>query len=393
MPIAIKDNIDVAGVRRTVGSRFFADAIAAADAEVTRRLRAAGAVFVGKLALHEFAYGVTGENPHYGRTRNPWALERITGGSSSGAGAAVAAGFCACALGTDTGGSVRVPAALNGVCGLRPTIGRISNRGVFPTAWTFDTVGPLARDVETVAAVFEVLAGFDPGCPVSAPAPAVARGRPDDAVLRLGVVGGFFRDGATDEILRAVRASADALADAGCHVIELDLAGAEETVSTVTIMNRAEAWAVHRERFEAHPEWFGDDVRSRLAEGARVDGAEYAQARHAARGWRRQVVEAFDELDVLLTPATAITAPLAGDGVSSSVPYGLDLVRFALPWSLAGGPSLVVPCGADALGLPIALQLAAAPWREDILFRLGAIFQDVTSWHLRRPPGFADVAA
>ena len=211
LPVALKDNIDTAGVRTTVGSAFFADHVPERDAEVARRLREAGAVLLGKVTMHEFAYGATTQNPHHGFCRNPWDLERIPGGSSGGSGAAVSAGLCAAALGTDTGGSVRIPAALNGVSALRPTNGRVSNRGVFPITWTFDTVGPLARAVADLALVFSVLPGFDPEDPGSANRPAdevLDRLDLGLAGLRIGVPETFFFEDVDDEVVSVVRAAA-----------------------------------------------------------------------------------------------------------------------------------------------------------------------------------------
>src|SRR5262249_22443597 len=253
---ALKDNIDTAGVRTTVGSAFFTDRVPGRDAEVARRLREAGAVLLGKVALHEFAYGATTQNPHHGLCRNPWDVHRIPGGSSGGSGAAVAAELCAAALGTDTGGSVRIPAALNGVSGLRPTTGRVSIRGVFPITWTFDTVGPLARTVEDVALLFSVLAGFDPEDPLSVDAAEDARGllAPDIAGLRIGVPRTFFFDDLDEETASSVHAAAEVLAASGALVEQIELPQAERAGETMAPMIWAEAYAIHRDRLEAQPE-------------------------------------------------------------------------------------------------------------------------------------------
>jgi aspartyl-tRNA(Asn)/glutamyl-tRNA(Gln) amidotransferase subunit A len=386
LPVALKDNIDTAGVRTTVGSAFFADRVPERDAGVARRLREAGAVLLGKVTMHEFAYGATNQNPHHGSCRTPWDLERIPGGSSGGSGAAVAAGLCAAALGTDTGGSVRIPAALNGVSALRPTNGRVSNRGVFPITWTFDTVGPLARAVVDLALVFSVLQGFDAEDPGSAY-------RPDDDIfdrldqgldgLRIGVPASFFFEDVDDEVVSVVRAAADLMATCGAAVEEIELPGADRANQTTTRMIWAEAYSIHRGRLAAQPELFGEDVRRRLALGAGVSGADYAEDRQWARQWRRTVEHAFEGVDLVLTPAAGTTAPLAAE--SETIETTRRLTRLTYAWSLAGLPALAVPCGFDAAGLPIGLQLAAPPFQEGTLLRAGAAYQRETDWHVRQP--------
>ena len=253
----MKDNIDTAAIRTTVGSAFFKSRVPDSDADVVRRLRDAGAVVLGKLSMHEFAYGATGQNPHYGEGRNPWDLDRIPGGSSGGSAAAVAAGLCAAALGTDTGGSVRTPAALNGVSGLRPSTGRVSNAGVFPITWTFDTVGPLARTVPDLAAMLSVLAGYDASDPGSSDRPvadysqAVAGGI--DAHIRIGVPRNFFFDGVDPDVASRVLDAAKLLGQVGASVEEVYLPGVERADDVTTRMIWAEAYAIHRSRLEEGP--------------------------------------------------------------------------------------------------------------------------------------------
>ena len=385
LPVALKDNIDTAGLRTTVGSSFFADRVPEADAEVVARLRGAGAIVLGKLALHEFAYGATNDNAHYGPCRNPWDPERIPGGSSGGSGAAVAAGLCAVALGTDTGGSVRIPAALNGVSALRPSDGRISIRGVFPITWTLDTVGPIARDVADLAAVFGVLAGYDAGdtrsvdAPVDDYAGALRRGV---AGLRIGVPRTFYFDDVDADVVALVRAGADTLAAAGADVVELDLPGAEDAVEAATAIIRAEALAIHADRLRDEPERFGDDVRRRLELGRSITGADYARHREQARAWRRAVDRAFERVDLVLAPSTGTTAPPIG---SEMIETTRRLVRLTYGWSLAGLPALSVPCGFSDTGLPVGLQLAAPRFGEAALVAAGAAYQAATSWHLEEP--------
>jgi aspartyl-tRNA(Asn)/glutamyl-tRNA(Gln) amidotransferase subunit A len=385
LPVALKDNIDTAGLRTTVGSSFFAEHVPDADAEVAARLRRAGAVVLGKLSLHEFAYGATNDNAHYGPARNPWDPTRIPGGSSGGSGAAVAAGLCAAALGTDTGGSVRIPAALNGVSALRPSSGRVSIRGVFPITWTFDTVGPLARSVPDLAVFLEVLAGYDPDDPRSVDTPA---GGYEDAAgaglagLRIGLPTAFYFDEVDDDIVRLVRAAAETLAAAGAELVELDLPGADEAVESTTGMIRTEAFAIHERRLREEPDRFGDDVRRRLELGAAITGAAYAAHRERARSWRRAVDRAFEQVDLILSPSTGTTAPPIG---SEMIETTQRLVRLTYGWSLAGLPALSVPCGLSDAGLPVGLQLAARRFGEATLVRAGAAYQRETDWHLQEP--------
>jgi aspartyl-tRNA(Asn)/glutamyl-tRNA(Gln) amidotransferase subunit A len=385
LPVALKDNIDTAGLRTTVGSSFFGDRVPEADAEVAARLRRAGAVLLGKVSMHEFAYGATNDNAHFGPCRNPWDVERIPGGSSGGSGAAVAAGLCAAALGTDTGGSVRIPAALNGVSALRPSAGRVSIRGVFPVTWTFDTVGPMARSVRDLAALLGVLAGYDDADPRSIDRPVDRYLEAVDAGLegmRIGMPRNFFFEDVDRDIVVLVHAAADALADHGAELVDLDLPGADEAIDSTTCMIRAEAHAIHRDRLREAPERFGEDVRRRLELGAGITGAEYAAHRERARSWCRTVQHAFQRVDLILSPSTGTTAPPIG---SEMIETTQRLVRLTYGWSLAGLPALSVPCGLDDAGLPVGLQLAAPILGEAALVRAGAAYQRETDWHLREP--------
>ncbi len=385
LPGGVKDNIDVAGARGTAGSAHWADRVPRADAEAVRRLREAGAIVVGKTGLHEFAYGVTSNNPHFGAVRNPWDPSRIPGGSSGGSGAALGADTCLLALGTDTGGSVRIPAALNGVSALRPTHGAISTRGTFPVSASLDTVGPMARALADVAVLFEVLAGHDPQDPWAVDHPlAPAEGAADDlAGLRIGVPDTFFFDGVEPAIERAVRAAAEELARLGADVEEVSVPGAHDAVGTANDLIRAEALSVHLDRLATAPERFGEDVRRRLELGRDVSGVDVAQAVRRMREWRVELAGVFAGVDLLLTPTTnAVAPPIA---TSEMIETTRRLTRFTYAWSLAGMPAASVPCGASEEGLPIGMQLAAAPWRDRTVLRAGIAFQGATDWHRRRP--------
>ncbi|MCY4087776.1 MAG: amidase [Actinomycetia bacterium] len=386
LPVAIKDNIDTAGIRTTVGSAFFRDRVPDADAEVWRRLEAAGAVLIGKAQLHEFAYGATTQNPHHGSCRNPWDTARIPGGSSGGSGSSVAAGMAAAALGTDTGGSVRIPASLNGLSGIRPTLGRVPNTGVFYVAWSFDTVGPLARSIADCAEILAVMSGYCPTDPMSVDRPVedfVAALSAGTAGLRVGVPRNFFFEDIDADIVALVRAAADVLADLGVSVEDVDVPGIEEANDACTRIIWAEAYAQHRERLAEQPSLFGEDLQRRLVLAHDVAGHDYARYRQLGRRWRRTLAELFERVDVLLSPTAGTDVPEVG---SEMIETTVRLTHLTYGWSLAGLTALSIPCGFAQSGMPVGLQLAAAPWGEADLIRLAAAYESATSWHERQPP-------
>lgn len=394
LPVAIKDLFDVAGMRMTAGSRILGENVAAEDSEVAARLKAAGAVMLGKLNLHEFAFGATGVNPHYGPARNPWDSERITGGSSSGSGAAVAAGECLSALGTDTGGSIRIPASLCGIVGLKPTYGRVSKRGVLPLSWALDHIGPMTRTVEDAALLLGILAGHDPGDAASAdePVPDYTRSL-DGGVrgLRIGVPRRFFFENVDPEVEAAVRSAITLLGEMGAAVSEIDVPLIDEIPGALTAIMLPEALAVHQRWMNERPEDYGDDVRYRLELGSTYLAVHYVQAQRlrelAVRAWREEV---FSQVDLIATPTTPITAPLieeatgsASSGPGLQVTFGL--IRFTNPLNFLGVPAISVPCGFSGEGLPIGLQLAGRWWNEEAVLRAAHAHETATDWHKRRP--------
>jgi aspartyl-tRNA(Asn)/glutamyl-tRNA(Gln) amidotransferase subunit A len=386
LPMAIKDNIDVAGIPTTAGAVVLPDRVPTADAEVVRRLRDAGAIVVGKTALHELAYGVITDNPHFGATRNPWDPSRIAGGSSGGSGAALAADACVLALGTDTGGSVRIPAALNGVSGLRPTFGAVSVRGSVPLSPSLDTVGPMARSLADVGALLSALGGYDAADPWSAPGtlePAASHAPRGLAGIRVGLPPDHFYADLERDVERHVRAAVAVLADLGADVREIALPGTAAAIEAMSVLIRSEALSQHQERLDAEPERFGDDVRRRLELGRSITGVQLARAIAGAREWQLTVARAFDDVDVIVTPTTAATAPpIEGLELLATT---AQLTRFTYPWSIAGIPAVSVPCGFDSLGLPVGLQIAAAAWRDATALHVGTAYQSVTGWHRERP--------
>ncbi len=378
IPIGVKDLIDVRGIHTTAGSTFLAENVAQEDADVVRRLRAAGAIIVGKTHLHEYAIGATNVNPHYGPARNPWNLDYSPGGSSGGSGAAVASGMCLAALGTDTGGSVRLPSALCGLTGLRPSQGRISTQGVIPMSWTLDTVGPMAHDAHDVALLLDAL-------DVQSLEPAHCVIQLDEPVegVRVGVpVDDYFWQESEHRVVDAVRKAVEVLADLGMQVDEVSLPMMSAIRDAVGLISLSDAAAYHRERLASEPERFGADVRARLEWGMKHSSVDYALARQTGREWQCLLRELFrDRVDVIALPTTPVPAhSLAGsDGVSAA----RELLRFTYPISLSGLPALSMGCGFTEDGFPIGLQLVGST--EARLLNIAHVYQQVTDWHRKRP--------
>ena len=386
VPLGVKDLISTAGVRTTMGSAFFEDNVPDHDAAVVRKLEEAGAIIVGKTNTHEFAYGTTGDRSRFGPVGNPHDPARISGGSSSGSGAAVAAGLVHGALGTDTGGSIRIPAALCGVVGMKPTFGRVSKHGVFPLAWTLDHVGPIARTVGDNALLLNALAGHDPEDPYS------VRREPEDFAgelgrgVRGGVVGvpsGFYFEALDGEVARRVGEAVEVFRELGAEVRPVEVALLRETLDAQRLVLAAEAYAVHAERLRTEPEKFDEEVRERVAAGEALRAHEYAEAQRAKLESLRAFGEVLEDVDVLLTPTVPLPATVIGqrkvrlNGREESVRASLN--RLSGPTNLNGLPSLSVPCGRTASGLPVGLQLVGRPFDEATLYRYGHAFEEAFS--------------
>ena len=395
IPVALKDNIETAGVRTTSGAAYLADHIPNRDAPVVGRLKAQGAVLVGKANMQELAWGVVSTNPVTGQCRNPWNPEHIPGGSSGGSGAAVAAGMAHASLGTDTGGSVRIPASMTGIAGLRPTHGRISIRGITPVSVAHDTVGPMARSVADVARLFAVLAAYDPLDHVSRALPLDNfLPRLGDGIegVRIGLARNFFFDGLDGEVEAAVRAGAGTLESLGARLVDVTLPGAETAQRWTTIMAYADACAYHKERLDAGPGALSQVVYERMIMGRDFSAVDYAQAMRGREAWRRALAEMFETVDLLLAPTTPRPAPPIADDRSLHRATQ-DATRFTYGGALASIPGLSVPCGFSAGGLPIGMMLEAAWGAEPLLLRVGHAYQQATDWHLRRPPCLDDDGA
>ncbi len=382
IPVAVKDLYDTAGVRTTAGTPHFADHIPTEDAVTVKKLKEAGAVLMGKTNTHEIALGVTGANPHYGSVCNPWDTDRISGGSSSGSAVAVATGMCLAALGTDTGGSIRIPASLCGVVGLKPNYGRISLRGVLPLSWNLDHAGPLTRNVKDAAILLQVLAGYDARDPSSA---HVAL---EDVLIgieagvrgwRIALAAGRYAEAANGEVQAAVKTAAGVFEQLGAIVEAVDVSFLRKAAQANALMVQADAAAFHRERLVQSPKKFGADVRERLQTGAKFTAGEYSLARRTQAEMRRRMETFFENFDLLLTPTTPVPAPpLEG---SDAIEQARRLTWFTAPFNLTGLPALSVPCGFSSAGLPIGLQLISEAWGESKLLRAGRAFEQATDWH------------
>jgi aspartyl-tRNA(Asn)/glutamyl-tRNA(Gln) amidotransferase subunit A len=379
IPLALKDLYETQGIRTTAGSTFFAEYIPEADAAVVQKLRAAGAVILGKLNMHEIALGVTNENPHYGDCCNPWDLKRMTGGSSGGNAAALAAGLCMGAMGSDTGGSIRIPASLCGVVGLKPTYGRVSLRGVIPLSWNLDHAGPMARCVQDVAMLLQIVAGYDPQDAWSVDMPVWDYlSLPEQGIKgwRIGLAANdYFTDPeiVDEEVNKAVQHAATVFEKLGAIVEPVSFPNAWEAAMVNGLMTPSDGAAFHHQRLAENPQGFGADVLKRLQTGAAYSSTEYILARRMQTILRCQFNEFFNEFDLLLTPTTPITAPLRG--AADPVDRARLLTRFTSPFNLTGLPALSVPCGWSSEKLPIGLQVVGKTWEEAKVLTAGWLYE------------------
>ncbi|ATY85896.1 Asp-tRNA(Asn)/Glu-tRNA(Gln) amidotransferase GatCAB subunit A [Kyrpidia spormannii] len=393
VPIALKDIFTVKGEVITAGSKILAEWRADEDATVVKRLKEAGAVLVGRTNLHEFAMGATTENPHYGPTRNPWDPRRIPGGSSGGSAAAVAAGMGYGALGTDTGGSIRLPAALCGIVGLKPTYGRVSRKGLLPLSWSLDHVGPMTRTVKDAAYLLEVLAGADDGDPSCSRRPVEPYGalvepmgdRPLKGV-RLGVVREYFFEDLDDEIRRAVDRALAVSEDLGAEIVEVTVPWIDEAAVAQRAISQVEGFAVHERWFRSQPELYGEDVRIRLEIGEKIPGYQYVQAQRIRRMFQKAFLKVFDRCDAVVAPTNARPPCGIGEvGPEETVNNIFRLGRTPL-FNLLGFPVLSVPCGKTSEGLPVGLQWVGRPFGEASLLGFAHAYEQATPWHREFAP-------
>ena len=388
VPIALKDLYATRGIRTTAHSKVLLDWLPDEDATTTAKLAEAGTVLLGKLAMHEFAFGSPGFDTPFPPARNPWNREHVTGGSSSGSGAALAAGLCYGALGSDTGGSIRSPAALCGIAGIKPTYGRVSRAGVVPLSWSLDHAGPMARTVEDCALMLAAIAGYDAKDPASADVPVGDyTGHLNDGVqgLRLGVPRAWYNEneGTEAEVMSAFDAALTVLEGLGAELVEVEsepFINSRAVNSTILI---AEAYAFHEETLECQRQDFGAGVRNRVLTGAFLSAADYIQAQRA-----RSVL--IGQLRAVLGRVDAIVSPAAARPASSFAEFDPDTAfktpSFTNPFNLSGLPAISVPCGFSSATLPIGLQIAGRAFDEATVLRIAHAYEQATSWHKQRPP-------
>lgn len=391
IPVGLKDLIDVKGTPTTGGSKVLAQNIAGSDATVTAKLKAAGAIIIGKLNLVEFAFGTTGVNPTTGDVKNPWNTTRITAGSSSGSAAAVASGMITAALGTDTGGSVRMPASLCGIAGLKPTYGRVSRVGVLDLSWSMDHVGPMTRTTEDCALMMNVLAGFDPRDSASS-----SNTVPDFTSelsggldgLKIGIPTHYFFDEFVDsEVLASVRSAINLLEANGAEIVELSMpwVGKGRPINFGIIL--PEAVSIHEKMIGEHADLYTPAVRARIQSGFNVAAIDYVRAQRARQWFNHQMAESMSNVDVLITPTVPIQAPTIADCTPSpgkSV-AGSELAMFTGVFDVTGQPSHSIPCGFTSGGTPIGMMITGHPFDEPTVLRVGHAFEQLTNWH-QRPP-------
>jgi aspartyl-tRNA(Asn)/glutamyl-tRNA(Gln) amidotransferase subunit A len=386
VPIGLKDLIDTAGIRTTAASALFKDRIPTEDAEVVRRLRNAGAVIIGKQNLHEFAYGGSSIISHFGAVHNPWNQAHITGGSSGGSAAAVAAGLGYGAIGTDTAGSIREPASPCGVVGLKPTYGRVSSRGVIPLAPSFDHVGPIARYVSDAAVLLQAIAGFDPQDPTSADVPVgdyISPIKEKPPSLRIGVPRKFFFEDLHPEVAEATTHALTVLASFATEVRDLEF-----DVPTQRTLQGAESYAYHKDFAARSPELYQPETLRRIQNGASVEPAEIARRRALLAKFREESERVFETVDVLVTPTVPIPPPTIAELQKDPEhlrEHELILLRNTRPFNVWGLPAISVPCGFTEPGLPIGLQIAGPHWGEARVLQLAHAYEQATTWHKRQP--------
>lgn len=389
IPISLKDNFWTRGIRTTAGSKILADYVPDTDSDVARLLANAGAILLGKTNMHEFAYGITNENPHYGTVRNPWARERISGGSSGGSAVAVATGMCFASMGTDTGGSIRIPASLCGIVGLKPTFGLVSVGGVVPLAESMDHAGPLARNVADVCIMLQAVAGKYPKGAVAPDFRKLRKSVPRK--FRLGWPKEYFFERVDVEVRQVIDAAAKCMESLGARIEEISLPHLADSVEPSTNIALAEATRYHESQgyFPARAADYGEDVRKRLEYGREVRAVDYLNAFAVKREIEKDFKAAFEGVDAILAPALPIAASKIGENelmvAGEKETVRSALVRMNRPANLTGDPAISVPCGFTRAGLPVGLQLIGPHWSEARLLAIAQAYEDATERHKRQP--------
>lgn len=385
VPVGIKDLCAVRNVPTSCGSRILADNVPAYNSTVVERLTAAGAIVIGKLNMTEFA--ATGYHPDYTAPHNPWDIERWPGLSSSGSGAATAAGLCYGATGTDTGGSIRLPSASCGVVGIKPTFGRVSRHGVVPLSHSLDHVGPMARTVRDAAIMLGVMAGADPHDVTATQSPvddymsALAHGIDG---LRIGYDESYATTGVADDVVEAIEEALKVLASRGAVIVPVQIGSLASVMDASLTIFLADIANAHREYWPEHADAYGVAMRGVLESAGNLTAVDYSVAHETRLEWRGRLAQLFSEVDTLICPSLAQTAPLLGDR-SDEMELVSGSAQFTIPFNLGGHPTISVPCGLSAEGLPIGLQLVAQAYEESLLLSVAHEYERATPWHLQHP--------
>ena len=393
IPVGLKDLYNTGGVRTTSGSRIFDNFIPERDCTVAARFREAGAILLGKLNMHQFAYGPTGENPDYGHMHNPWNPELVTGGSSGGSGSAAAAGQCTITTGSDTGGSIRIPASLCGIVGLKPTYGLVSRHGLTPLSWSLDHPGPMVRTVEDAALAMNAIAGYDPNDVASARVdiPDYTSALSNDVRgLRIGVPKEYFEAPLDPQVAQSVHDAIAVLESLGAVVTQVSLPMFQDSQAISSAILMAEASAVHRDLLAREGEKLYPPIRLRLEAGLFISAADYLRAQQGRALFDRQARQLLDQVDLLAGPTEPVTAPrLLAERVQvgeEEVGTTAALTQYTRPYNITGFPAISIPCGFSDTGMPIGLQLAGRPFDELTVLRAAHAYEQATDWHRRRPP-------
>jgi aspartyl-tRNA(Asn)/glutamyl-tRNA(Gln) amidotransferase subunit A len=379
VPLSVKDLYDTMGVRTTAGARIFANRIPNQDAVAVRKLKETGAVIVGKTNLHEFAYGVTSINPHYGTPRNPWDPDRICGGSSGGSASAVALGLGFGSLGTDTGGSIRIPAALCGIVGLKPTYGRVSVRGVVPLSWSLDHAGPMARTVEDAAILLQAIDGRPLG-----PLTGNIKG------VRVGIPKTYFYERLASEVDSAMNTALRTLERLGARLVDIDLPSVTAHRGVWLQIASPEVYSYHEPYLKKHAEQYGADILGRIEAGRVLLSIDYIRAQRIRTLMKRECKSVFERVDVIVTPTTPIPAPRIdevdkpwGDGPEKAA---TALARFTRFFNIVGLPAISIPCGFTPGGLPLGMQIAGKPFDEAMVLRVAYAYERDTKFYVSKAP-------
>jgi aspartyl-tRNA(Asn)/glutamyl-tRNA(Gln) amidotransferase subunit A len=390
VPVSLKDNFWTRGIRTTAGSTILADWVPHEDSDAAKSLARAGAILLGKTNMHEFAYGITGENPHYGSSRNPWAPERISGGSSGGSAVAVATGMGFGSVGTDTGGSIRIPSALCGIVGLKPTYGLVSTAGVVPLGETFDHVGPIARSVTDAWILLEALAGKYPRGETRPDHRRLRKRRPRR--FRVGLPKEFFFERLDGQVRRAIETAAKQLESIGARIEDVSLPRLTGAVEQASNMVVAEASAYHESQgyFPARAADYGDDVRGHLEFGHKLLAVDYLRGVTARAEVIADFEAAFENVEVILAPTSPIPAPPVGEtqvrvAGARETAARAELLRLTRPGNITGMPAISIPCGFTREGLPVGMQLMGPRWGEARLLAIALAYEEATEWHQRHP--------